>query len=148
MKFHLILCFLFLVSFQCVSCADTYLSPDWVQEAYNSADAVFIGEIEDIQVARRRFFVFPAEYTLMLSVKKAWKGVSKENVVIRTGGHRGDCGSAFKKGESWLAIAVIGEQPAWLLSQYSQFTGRTVAPGDDENSPANTRWPALMGVFC
>ncbi len=104
MKFHLILCFLFLVSFQCVSCADTYLSPDSVQEAYNSADAVFIGEIEDIQVARRRFFVFPAEYTLMLSVKKAWKGVSKENVVIRTGGHRGDCGSAFKKGESWLVF--------------------------------------------
>ena len=104
MKLYLVLCFLFLVSFQYVSCADTYLSPESAEEAYNSADAVFIGEIEGMQVARRRFFVFPAEYTLMLSVKKAWKGISKESVVIRTGSHRGDCGSAFKKGESWLVF--------------------------------------------
>lgn len=104
MKLYLVLCFLFLVPFQYVSCADTYLSRDSVQEAYNSADAVFIGEIEDIQVTRRRFLVFPAEYTLMLSVEKAWKGVNEETVVIRTDSHRGDCGSAFKKGESWLVF--------------------------------------------
>jgi len=104
MKFYLVLCFLFLVSFQYVSCADTYLSPESAEAAYNSADAVFIGEIEDIQVARRRFLVFPAEYTLTLSVKKAWKGISKESIAIRTGSHRGDCGSAFKKGESWLVF--------------------------------------------
>ena len=104
MKLYLVLCFLFLISFQYVSCANTYLSSDSVQEAYNFADAVFIGEIEDIQVAGRRFLVFPAEYTLTLSVKRAWKGVNEETVVIRTGSHRGDCGSAFKKGEPWLVF--------------------------------------------
>lgn len=96
--------FLF-VSLQCAFCSDTYGSRDSVKEYYNSADAVLIGKIEDMRVAKRRLFFFPTEYTLTLSVKKAWKGASQRTFVIRTASSRAHCGSAFRKGESYLILA-------------------------------------------
>jgi len=104
MRCFLVGCFLLLASAACGFSADTYPPADSLKDVYSSADAVFIGEIQDIQVSKRYFFVFPAEYTLTLSLKKAWKGVGLEKVVLETGSRRADCGSSLTKGESYLVF--------------------------------------------
>jgi len=77
--------------------------PDDATSAAASAAAVFEGQVTGINTAD------PQTLVVELKVAQAWKGVSSEQVSVRTPSESAACGYPFQVSESYLVYASTGE---------------------------------------
>ncbi len=87
------------------------------QEAFETADAVFEGQVAEIASAPDRASsqkgMPGGDLQVRLHVVRAWKGVPPmaEELTVRTARSGGACGYAFKAGESYLVYAYAPGAP-------------------------------------
>ena len=82
-----------------------------LEELFESADAVFIGEVLEIKLLK--FLGLFGDYGIEATIKvsKNFKGNTKEQVIVSTGLGGGDCGYKFNKNVRYLIYAHgSGEQ--------------------------------------
>lgn len=77
------------------------------EEALNSADAVFSGEVVDI--VDNKGMLNGNGVTVYFEVDESWKGINKSEVSVTTGYNDGDCGFPFEVGQSYLVYASTGD---------------------------------------
>ena len=72
---------------------------------FESADAVFFGEVEEIKPLK--FFWFFGDYgnEAMVQVSKTFKGNVKNKIAVSSGLGGGDCGYKFDKNVQYLIYA-------------------------------------------
>jgi hypothetical protein len=127
-------------AFAC-SCAP---SPPPAQAA-EEADAVFAGEVVDIQRAGE------FEVEVVLAVSDVWKGGISERQVIRTGSDGAMCGFSFQGGEAYLVYASKGDD-GFRTSSCSRTAPLSAADADvavlgDAYAPAaGSGEPAAAGT--
>lgn len=80
-------------AFAC-SCA----GPRPASEVYQNSDAVFVGKAIDIQ---SEGFLSTVRFT----VEMAWKGVSDDNIILKTASSGAACGYGFEEGRDYLVYA-------------------------------------------
>ncbi|MEX2437432.1 MAG: hypothetical protein WD509_02555 [Candidatus Paceibacterota bacterium] len=84
------------------------------EQAYEDAEAVFVGRVLGIQEHRntlRQIFsngINPSYRAVEFHVTDRWKGIEKNLVTVATGFGGGDCGFHFAEGEQYLVYAYDG----------------------------------------
>lgn len=87
--------------------------PGSTEEAFRNSDAVFAGEvveIEELPMEREgttTFMMHPLA-PVTFDVKGAWKGVTDDPVVVHGQGPGANCGLDFDRGETYLVFARGG----------------------------------------
>ena len=98
-------------SFAC-TCA-----PPSIDKALEGADVVFSGKVTKIIESNIHRNGRPITSTVYFKVFKAWKGVTTEEMIVRTSINSPLCGFPFRVGEKYLVFA-LGEKifSTWLCS--------------------------------
>ncbi|PGS55798.1 hypothetical protein [Bacillus sp. AFS041924] len=106
------------VTFAC-SC----VNEQTVQQEFSQSKAVFSGKVIDIKTTK---FSNPNYKKVLFEVSKTWKGISKSQVIIKTGQGDGDCGFKFTKGQNYLVYArsskMYGENERTLTTTICDAT--------------------------
>ncbi|MDN4606954.1 hypothetical protein [Sporosarcina highlanderae] len=82
------------------------IAPPPPEDALEKANAVFTGEVVEIEEKRKLFGGFIGK-KVQFKVDKAWKGIDESEIVISTGQSDGDCGFSFVKGQKYLVYASV-----------------------------------------
>src|ERR687897_2575300 len=75
------------------------------QRAISSSDAVFSGEVVDLQKGTSAIRWFGPSDTATLRVSEVWKGTDQRTLEVRTPSQGSACGYAFKEGQEYLVYA-------------------------------------------
>ena len=97
--------FVMLLSFQPLEAsACSCVMPPPPEDALNEADAVFSGEVVEVDENRK---LLGGSYgkTVHFKVDETWKGIDEPEIAITTGLGGGDCGISFEKGQKYLVYA-------------------------------------------
>ena len=90
---------------QCVHACSCVLLPgsqkERAERALSSSDAVFSGEVVDLQ----NIGMFGPRDTVTLRVSEVWKGTDQRTLEVRTPSQGSACGYAFKEGQEYLVYA-------------------------------------------
>jgi hypothetical protein len=90
---------------KCVHACSCVLHPgsqkEIAERALSSSDAVFSGEVVDLQ----NIGMFGPRDTVTLRVSEVWKGTDQRTLEVRTPSQGSACGYAFKEGQEYLVYA-------------------------------------------
>ena len=90
---------------KCVHACSCVLPPgsqkEIAERALSSSDAVFSGEVVDLQ----NIGMFGPSDTVTLRVSEVWKGTDQRTLEVRTPSQGSACGYAFKEGQEYLVYA-------------------------------------------
>lgn len=114
------------------SCAGSFSA----EEELRNSDAVFWGEALSVeeQASTSRSFP-PLMGPVTFDVKKSWKGVSREQVIVHGQGNEASCGLDFDEGETYLVFAYrVGKGESGPLE--TGLCTPTVALSDVGAAPA------------
>ena len=76
-----------------------------IQRYISSSDAVFSGEVVDLQKGTSASRMFGPSDTVTLRVSEVWKGTDQRTLEVRTPSQGSACGYAFKEGQEYLVYA-------------------------------------------
>jgi len=76
-----------------------------IQRYISSSDAVFSGEVVDLQKGTSASRMFGPSDTVTLRVSEAWKGTDQGTLEVSTPSQGSACGYAFKEGQEYLVYA-------------------------------------------
>ena len=76
-----------------------------IQRYISSSDAVFSGEVVDLQKGTSVGGMFGPSDTVTLRVSEAWKGTDQGTLEVSTPSQGSACGYAFKEGQEYLVYA-------------------------------------------
>ena len=80
-------------------------APFSIQRAISSSDAVFSGEVVDLQKGTSAIRWFGTSDTATLRVSEVWKGTDQGTLEVSTPSQGSACGYAFKEGQEYLVYA-------------------------------------------
>src|SRR5919107_5714550 len=75
------------------------------ERALSSSDAVFSGEVVDLQKGTSASRMFGPSDTVTLRVSEAWKGTDQGTLEVSTPSQGSACGYAFEEGQEYLVYA-------------------------------------------
>lgn len=103
-----------------------------VCEAFNSADAVFIGSVERVQnqtTGDDPGTVYHGPQVAYIQVEKVFKGIKETEVIFRTEGS--SCDAVYEEGERWLFYAYYDKKNnSWRTHACDRSTGLERASDD------------------
>ena len=76
-----------------------------IQRYISSSDAVFSGEVVDLQKGTSASRMFGPSDTVTLRISEAWKGTDQGTLEVSTPSQGSACGYAFKEGQEYLVYA-------------------------------------------
>jgi hypothetical protein len=76
-----------------------------IERYISSSDAVFSGEVVDLQKGTSASRMFGPSDTVTLRVSEVWKGTDQRTLEVRTPSQGSACGYAFKEGQEYLVYA-------------------------------------------
>jgi hypothetical protein len=129
------------------------IMPGSPADAFNQADAVFVGTVTGVRNAappdwlfpilqRVPGYEFPMDNTrVSFQVMNAWKGLTENSVVVRTGQGDADCGFTFAPGGQYLVYTFEHEG-----EQFTNICSRTsdVAYATEDLNYLNTQTPLAL----
>jgi Tissue inhibitor of metalloproteinase len=80
-------------------------APFSIQRAISSSDAVFSGEVVDLQTGTSASRIFGPSDTATLRVSEAWKGTDQSTLEVSTPSQGSACGYPFEEGQEYLVYA-------------------------------------------
>ncbi len=104
--------FFALNTYKIFACSCAILTSDNLQElverAYKDSEAVFSGEVTEINQEHRGGYV-----KVKFKVEKSWKNISQKEVLLTTGAYGGDCGYKFEVGKKYLVYTHSKKYPLY-----------------------------------
>ena len=76
-----------------------------IQRYISSSDAVFSGEVVDLQKGASASRMFGPSDTVTLRASEVWKGPQRETLEVSTPSQGSACGYAFEEGQEYLVYA-------------------------------------------
>ncbi len=119
----LILIFLFVTAERSLACSCAVLPgslKNQVRLAYSGADAIFSGEVIEVQKSPNDNY----SVLVKLKVDKSWKGEAAQEITITTAADGAMCGYSFETGKKYLVYATGNKDKlsTYLCSRTAVFT--------------------------
>src|SRR5919107_6429600 len=126
-----------------------------IQRYISSSDAVFSGEVVDLQKGTSVSRMFGPSDTVTLRISEAWKGTNQGTLEVSTPSQGSACGYAFEEGQEYLVYAY-GKQDLKVdaCGETKQFSkadadlavlGNGEKPTNGDDALKDTSWVVPAG---